>query len=160
MVHQNNRCQMKVRFPHQVLVETLQKDSKHFSKLPFAPVMSFSKCLLISIRPCNSQSNAADMPQMRNHLLCSLCRQRIICAAKKPPFCVLAWFPTVPSLDYEHQLGEVVVGLCLAMLWASSGVAGWRGGSWCPEVVSQGFKYVVWSYSQLSFRGYEMHRLS
>lgn len=43
MVHQNNKCQMKVRFPHQVLVELLQKDSKHFSKLPFAPVISFNK---------------------------------------------------------------------------------------------------------------------
>jgi len=68
---------MKVRFPHQVLVESLQKDSKHFSKLPFPPVNSFSKCIIISIRPCNSQSNAPDEKpssvfhmQTEDHLCC------------------------------------------------------------------------------------------
>lgn len=127
MVHQSNRCQMKVRFSHQVLMDTFQKDSKHFSKLPFGPVISFCKCLIISIRPYNSQSNAADMPQMRNHLLCSLCGEGIICAAKKASFCALAWFQTVPSLEFEHQLDEVVAGLCLVMLQAHSGVV-WQVG--------------------------------
>lgn len=128
MVHQSNRCQMQVKFSHQVLMDMFQKDSKHFSKLPFAPVISFSKCLIISIRPRNSQSNAADMPQMRNHLLCSLCGWGIICAAKKAPFCVLAWFQTVPSLEYEHQLDEVVAGLCLVTLQAYSGMVCQVGG--------------------------------
>ena len=34
----------------------------------------------------------------------------------------------VPSLDYEHQLDEVVAGLCVAMLQAYSGMVGQVGG--------------------------------
>lgn len=157
MVHQNNRSQMKVRFPHQVLVASLQKDSKHFSKLPFAPVIFFSKFLIISIRPCSSQSNAEDKPQMRNHLMCSLCGQRIICAANKAPFCVLARFQIVLSLDYEHQLDEVAVAFVQLHYKLTHE---WWGECQCPEVASQGLKYVVWRYSKLSLTGQEIHRLT